>query len=260
MAGGQGGWALHHGAGAGALSETVNWQKDRATPFYRLAALLAVLVAVTGFFFTYIQPMAQGRFTGPSWSHVHGSLLAGWLALMVAQTSLVGMNLRLHRRLGWTALALAPAITASTFAIAIEAAHRDVAAGGGVDSVSAVLGSLTATTIFLLLVLAAIALRRKPQWHKRIMFIATVAILWPAWFRWRHFLPGVPRPDVSLGLILADLPILIAMARDRLRFGAVHPAYRWLGLGLIAEQSLEFLAFDTPAWHALAQTLFAVLS
>ena len=242
------------------MSETVNWQKDRATSFYRLAALLAVLVAVTGFFLTYIQPMAQGRFTGPSWSHVHGSLLAGWLALMVAQTSLVGMNLRLHRRLGWTALALAPAITASTFAIAVEAAQRDVAAGGGPDAVSGILGSLTATTIFLLLVLAAIAMRKRPQWHKRIMFIATVAILWPAWFRWRHFLPGMPRPDISLGLILAYAPIIIAMIRDRLRFGAVHPAYWLLGLGLIAEQSLEVFAFDTPIWRAVAQTLFAVLS
>lgn len=259
MAVGKGGWTLLHGAGAGALNKA-DWQKDRATAFYRVGALLAVCVAATGFFLTYIQPMTQGRFAGPSWSHIHGSLLAGWLVLLVAQTWLVGKNLRLHRRIGWAALALAPAIVASTFAIAMEAAQRDVVAGGGVSAVSAVLGSLTTTTIFALLVLTAIAMRKRPQWHKRIMFIATVAILWPAWFRWRHFLPGISRPDVSLGLIVAYAPILIAMARDRLRFGAIHPAYWLLGLGLIAEQSLEALAFDTPVWRAIAQVVFAVLS
>ena len=242
------------------MNKKASWQKDRATSFYRAGALLAVGVAAIGFFLTYLQPMAQGRFSGPSWSHIHGSLLGGWLILIVAQTWLVGKSLQVHRKLGWAALALAPAITASTFAIAVEAAHRDVAAGGGASAVSAVLGSLTSATIFLLLVLAAIALRRQPQWHKRIMFVATVAILWPAWFRWRHFLPAIARPDISLGLILAYAPIFIAMARDRLQFGAVHPAFWWVGLPLVAEQSLEVLAFDTPAWRAVAQTLFAALS
>lgn len=241
------------------MKQAANWHKDRATTFYRLAALLAAVVAVAGFFLTYIQPIAQGRFSGPAWSHLHGALLAGWLLMLIVQTWLVRGKLGLHRRLGWVALALAPAIAVSTIAIARQAAHRDIAAGGGIEALSAVLGSLTATTIFLLLVLAAIALRKHPQWHKRIMFIATVAILWPAWFRWRHFLPGIPRPEISLGLILADLPILIAMARDRLRFGAVHPAYRWLGLGLIAEQTLEALAFDSPPWCAAAQALLAAL-
>ena len=242
------------------MSKQGSWQKDRATRFYRFAALIAIAVAIAGFYLTYVQPMSQGRFHGPSWSHVHGGLLAGWLVLIAAQTWLVGTNLRMHRKLGWTALALAPTITLSTFAIAMEATNRDVADGGGPAAISVVLGSLTATTIFLLLVLTAIALRRKPQWHKRIMFVATVAILWPAWFRWRHFLPGIPRPDISLGLIAADTPIIIAMVRDRISYGAIHPAYLLFGIGLIAEQCLEALSFDTPIWRAAAQTMFQVLS
>jgi hypothetical protein len=52
---------------------------------------------------------------------------------------------------------------------------------------------------------------------------------------------------------------VIAMARDRLRFGAVHPAYWSLGLGLIAEQAVEVLAFDSSAWRAIAQFAYGAM-
>ena len=70
----------------------------------------------------------------------------------------------------------------------------------------------------------------------------------------------MPRPDISLGLIAADTPIIIAMVRDRISYGAIHPAYLLFGIGLIAEQCLEVLSFDTPVWRAAAQTMFQVLS
>ena len=111
----------------------------------------------------------------------------------------------------------------------------------------------------LALVLGAIAMRKRPQWHKRLVLIATVVMLWPAWFRWRHFLPWVPRPDITLGLIVADLPIVVAMVRDRLRFGAVHPAYWWVGLPVICEQTFEALAFGTPFWTRFGMWLYGLL-
>ena len=61
-----------------------------------------------------------------------------------------------------------------------------------------------------------------------------------------------------MSLIAADLPILIAMARDRIRFGRVHPAYLTAGLGLIAEQTFETFAFDSPGWRAVAQWLYTL--
>ena len=202
--------------------------------------------------------MAEGTFDGPRWSHVHGALLLGWLLLTVVQTQLAPRRLSAHRTLGWTAVVLAPLVAASTIAIGREAATRGLARGDGPIAISGFLGSVTAPLIFLLLVVAAITLRRDGPWHKRLMLVATVAMLWPAWFRWRHFLPGLPRPEITLSLILADLPIVIAMVRDRVRFGAVHPAYLFAGLGLIAEQTFETLAFDTPAWRHVAGTLYGL--
>ena len=207
---------------------------------------------------TYTKPMMSGSFAGPSWSHAHGALLAGWLALVAVQAWLSPRRLALHRTIGWVAVVLAPLVAFSTVAIGHEAASSGLSRGDGPIAVSGFLGTVTAPAIFLGLVIAGIALRQTPQWHKRLIFVATVSIMWPAWFRWRHFLPGVPRPEITLGLLVANLPIVIAMIRDRLRFGAVHPAYLTAGLGLIVEQSFETLAFDTPLWRQAALALYGL--
>ena len=239
---------------------TGDWRADRASQFYRLAAWAGLGVAICGFFLTYIRPLAQGNFVGPRWAHFHGAAMASWLILVVVQSQLAQGSLRRHRQLGWLGLVIAVAVIASTVAIALAAAQRNLLDGGGAAAVSSLLGGITAPLIFVGLVLAAVAKRRDPQWHKRLIFIATVAILWPAWFRWRHFLPSVPRPDIWLGLVLADTPLVAAMIRDRLRFGQVHPAYLWCGLPLIAEQSAEAMLFDSPVWRAVAESIYAALA
>lgn len=242
------------------MTRSADWRRDRGTRFYRIAASCAPLVALAGFWLTYLQPMAEHRFSGPAMSHWHGAFLAGWLALVLVQVWLLPAQSRIHRTLGWAAVLLAPAVAISTFAIGLEAAQRDIARYGP-DAVVGMAGNTTAPLIFLLLVAAAIKLRRDPQWHKRLILIATVAMLWPAWFRWRHFLPWVPHPDFVLGLVVADLPILIAMLRDRLRFGAVHPAYLWAGLPLIAEQTAESFLFASgnPGWTALGRAIYQLV-
>ncbi len=234
------------------------WKEDRGSRFYRFAAIAAIGVAISGFHLTYTLPLAKGAFAGPSWSHAHGALLASWLVLVSVQAWLSPHRLPLHRKLGWLAAIVAPVVAFSTIAIGHEATTLGLARGDGPIAYSGFLGTVTAPTIFLGLVIAAIALRRKPQWHKRLIFVATVSILWPAWFRWRHFLPWMPRPEITLSLLLADMPIIIAMVRDRLRFGGVHPAYLFVGTGLIVEQTLETLAFDAPLWRRVALALYGL--
>ena len=77
------------------------WARDTGTRFYRISAVAALAVAVTGFFLTYLRPMATGTFAGPSRAHVHGVFLASWLALVLTQSFLVHKRLTTHRKLGW---------------------------------------------------------------------------------------------------------------------------------------------------------------
>jgi hypothetical protein len=232
--------------------------KDSGTHFYRWCAIAALAVAASGFFLTYLRPMTAGTFEGPKLAHVHGALLFAWLLLVISQAFLVRRRLPIHRKLGWTALALAPSIALSTMLIGAEAARRDMFVQGpsGADGV---LGTITTPLVFVLLVAAALLTRKKPPWHKRLMLMATAVILWPAWFRWRHFLPEMPRQDLWLGVVLADVPIAIAAIRDRVRVGAVHPAYLVAGPAIVAEQAAEILSFGGPGWHQLAIAALTIL-
>lgn len=236
------------------------FRSDRGSLFYPAMAVLAIAAVLVGFSTTYFAPMASGKFTGPVVAHIHGGLFFAWIVLVTVQPLLIRSNRwQLHRRLGFVALPLAVAMALSGIGVGLYAVRRDLAAGAGDVSYSSLLGVLTAMAVFIAFVAATIALRKRAAWHKRMILLATIAILWPAWFRFRHLMPWVPRPDISLALVLADSLILVAALRDRFIFGRVHPAYWIFGLALIADHVAEVLLFDSPLWRATAKAVYSML-
>lgn len=235
------------------------WARDRATWFYLGLAVWGLAAVAIGFSTTYVMPMARRSFAAPPVVHLHGALCLGWLMLLIAQTLLVrGKRTALHRQLGQLGAPIALGILISGVAVAIWAARRDLPALGAVAT-SGIVGTIISLTVFAALVCAAIAMRRRADWHKRLMLLATIVLLWPAFFRFRHLMPFVPRPEIWLALVLADLPILIAAVRDRLVYGKVHPVWAILGTMVIVEQTLEVLAFDSPPWRAAGRAIFVAL-
>ena len=225
------------------------------SPFYLWAAGGFLLVILAGFFTTYLRPVWRGEFHGGAVFHVHGALLLAWALLVTAQAWLVNRrNLPLHRSLGVLSLALVPSIVVSTVTVALVAMQRDLPALGEV-AVSSVLGSITSPLIFASLVAAALVHRRRPEYHKRLMLLASVALLWPAFFRLRHYFPSVPRPDLVFGVVASQLVVVAAMAADRLRHGRVHPVYLWVGIPFIAEAFAETLLFDSAGWRVVARAV-----
>ena len=236
------------------------WARDRASSFYFFAGPLALLVILIGFSTTYFLPVASGSFSAPFFVHLHGAACLGWVLLLIAQAWMVrSTSTPRHRRLGVIALPLALTIWASGMATAGWAARRDFPELG-ISAASGIVGTVTGLSIFLALVVAAIICRKRPDWHTRLIRLATVALLWPAFFRWRHILPIVPRPEITLALLLADSPILIAAIRDQLRFGRVHPVWAIFGTGLFVEQSIELYLFDGSAWRQLGQFFYDLLA
>ncbi len=237
------------------------WSADRGTAFYLGMALVAAATVAIGFSTTYFLPVLGARFGGPLILHIHGALFIFWVLLLIVQTSLVRRrSLKWHRRLGMCALPLALAMAVSGIGVGVFAVSRDLAAGQGDFAYSQLLGVATAMTLLVTFVTAALLMRRRPDWHKRLILLATIAILWPAWFRFRHLLPSLPRPDILLAVVASDSLILVAMLRDRLRFGQVHPAYWICGLGLIGEHVAEIFLFDSPVWRASARALYDLVT
>ena len=174
------------------------------------------------------------------------------------QTQLVrSRRTPLHRRLGQAALPLAIAVWASGIATAVWAARRDLPETG-TAATSNLGGTAIGLSLYVLLVVAAVVLRRRPDWHKRLIVLATIQVLWPAFFRLRHLLPIVPKPEIFLALVLAYSPVLVAALRDRWRYGAVHPVWLFVAPALILEQSLEFFYFDRGILRHFGQWLYAL--
>lgn len=227
--------------------------------FYTFMGGVVSFAVAVGFGSTYAAPMARGTFAGPLAVHVHGVFALSWVALFVAQPLLVRWGrVRWHRGIGRAGLPVAIGIALTMLPAGVHQVTRDLPADPA--AVSAMLGVLTSAAWFVGLVAAGIRARRDREAHARWLLLATLVVAWPAWFRFRHWFPDLPRPDVWFAVVLADVWIVVAMARDRVTRGAVHPVLAWAGTAVIAEQSLEVALFDTPTWRAAASAAYSALT
>jgi hypothetical protein len=234
------------------------WAKDRAGFFYLGFALVGLVVASLGFGITYTLPLVRRTFSAPWFVHLHGASAFGWIVLLIVQSQLVrARRAPLHKRMGWVGLPLALLVWLSGITTAFWAAQRDISEQGSAAT-SSLAGTVTGLTLYLLLVIAGVAARHRPDWHKRLIMLATIQVLWPAFFRLRHLAPAVPHPDVSFALILAYSPILVAAIRDHWRYGKIHPVWLFLGPALVIEQSLEFAFFDQGPLRSFGRWIYAI--
>ena len=223
--------------------------------FFPWMSFAFLAVALAGFSTTFFLPLFRGTFQAPAIIYVHGALLFAWLLLFIAQAQLVRTRqVPLHRRLGWAGAALGVAIVGSGIAVGFHATARDLAAGGGDDARGQLVNIVIEMLVFGALVAAAVAVRRDRESHKRLLLLATISILGPAWFRFRHFLPGLPNPLVVLSLV-ADSILLVAIAYDLFAYRRVHPVYLWVGGAMVAVHMTELFASESALWLRVSRTL-----
>lgn len=225
--------------------------------FYVGIGLVTILAVAVGFGRTYAAPLAAGAFVGPAVLHVHGAFAGSWVLLFMLQPLLVRFRrVALHRRLGRLGLPLAVGVATTMVPAGVYQVSRDVAAGAGETAISAIVGVVTSGLLFVSLVCGGILARRDREAHARWLLLATLVVAWPAWFRWRHWFPSVPRPDIWFALVLPYVWIAVAILRDRVIRGAVHPVLAVAGTLVVVEQTSEALAFDSAAWRAVAHALY----
>ncbi len=228
--------------------------------FFVVMAGVALAAVAIGFGRTYVMPLARGTFAAPLIIHAHGALALAWVLLFAAQTLLVRSGrVGWHRRIGYVGFPLAMGVALTMLPAGMVQVIRDVNNGAGATGISSIVGVVTSAMLFVVLVAAGVRARRDKEAHARWLLLATLFVIWPAWFRFRHWFPGVPRPDIIFGIVLAFVWIVVAMVRDRVVRGAVHPVLAWAGTGIIIEQSLETLAFDSPAWRVVAQWIYDLM-
>jgi hypothetical protein len=193
--------------------------------FYLYALCGAAIVLFIGFSRTYF---LKGLFDAPPLYpllHVHGFVMTSWFALFGIQTWLVEKHRTdLHRRLGkFGAMLALMMLLFGAIVVTINAREGRVPDGAPIPVILSL--SYVNLLAFGLLVGAAIYFRRRSEYHKRLMLLATLNLLSAAINR-------IPLDFIESGGVLAvfgllDLIIVSCIAYDTVRHRRLHPAFGW---------------------------------
>jgi hypothetical protein len=237
--------------------------------FYVWMAGACTLVAFGGFAPTFWLQLAPGTFVGSPLVHLHGVLFSLWPLFLLLQTSLVfSGKLQRHRAWGLAGISLATAMVFVGLAVSSAALTTRLAAGHGDKARAFHIVSTSMIILFAVFVAAAIAFVSRPEIHKRLMLVATAAILPPAIARiffavnvgiGAGMRPGLGPPrsveSVTLSALLSDLVILAGMFYDWRKRGRPHVAYIVGGGVMLAVQLLRIPISKTDWWNTTADFL-----
>lgn len=220
------------------------------------AGRLGIAVAISGFAGTFFRPLLTGTFRAAPIVYVHALFLFGWLGFFLLQSTLVHRRkLGLHRRMGWLGTGIALGVIVSALLVGRLASLRIAATGAIVQAEGELLVIMIEMLVFASLFGSALLLRRRPEVHKRLMLLALIGTLGPAWLRFRHYFPDVGNPLFVFSVLLADSLIVIAAAADLRRHGRVHPVYLTVGGAIILVHLGEVFLFDSRPFRAAAAAL-----
>jgi len=184
--------------------------------------------------------------------HVHGAAFTLWMILLLVQTTLITTgNVKVHRKLGMAGFFLAIAMVVLGFFAAVDAMKRG-SGPQGLDPQTFFIVPMSDMLAFSTLVYFAYRFRNKPEFHKRIILMSTIALVdagvgrWPVGYLQAH----PPAQDL---VILAFL--LAVVAFDGLQLHRVSKATIWASLWLIVIHVTRVQIGLTPMWHSFARQM-----
>ena len=233
--------------------------------FFSCIAIVMALTAFVAFAPTYyLLPYMQtttvrGVAGGASLSplvHLHGIVFSTWMLLFVVQTSLIAAHRRdIHRVTGTIGLLLAAAVAVVGPLTAIEAAQHGSSPPGW-DDKAFLLVPITSILLFAGFTVAGYLHRRRPDYHKRLMLLGTMAMMVPALSRIvRMTDPPFLRFGVFGALVVLNLYLLALVVFDLSRNGRLHRVTMWgIAIFLVTWPTRLLLGSSEP-WQAFARTL-----
>jgi len=224
--------------------------------FYLTMILAMIATVVLGFARSiFLRPLFPDFPTPPEpFFYIHGALYFGWMALLLAQASLVSArNMTLHMRLGVIAWALVPVMIVMGVIGSLIAARRPTGFVGvpvpPLQFLAVVLGDMVMFGLFAGLALAY--RRREPQAHKRLIILAAIVLMDPSIGRWPiDALAQIPDFSFWLKLILFLVPLMVW---DVITLRRLHWATLLGAIVLISEGLLRGPIGATPQWLTFAK-------
>jgi hypothetical protein len=232
--------------------QVASWRNS----YFTWAAIVALLLVFAGFARTYYLKSFFGTPALPTLLQLHGAILTLWFVLFFVQVRLVAAHrVDLHRLLGTFGAVLAVLVLWVSSAVAIQATRRDYLADPHSDAALSFLAFLLLGELlsFACFVALALLLRRRPQIHKRLMFLGSCCFLGAPLIRIPlHFIQTL---NVwTIFGIIDSIPIMFIIY-DTIRNRRLHPAFLWGGIAFILVNPTLMFFSKTALWIHFARWL-----
>lgn len=223
------------------------------TYFYFFMSVLFAVVVIYGFSFTVGKNLIHPAVPRPLILYIHAAVFSGWLVFFILQSTVVRTRqVKWHRIIGWFGLALGITIAVLGISTAFTMARFNTVQLHSTHEESNLMIPLFDMVCFTTTFALAIYWRKRPEYHRRLVFIATCALTAAAFGRFPERL--LPAELFYAGV---DVLILLGVVRDLIVSRRVHVVYLYgLPLFIVGQIVVSYTVFrELHYWQKIAHTI-----
>lgn len=211
--------------------------------FYLFMSLLITVVVFYGFSYTINQNLLHPRVQPPQIVYVHSFVFSAWVFFFILQSALVrSHNVHLHRTLGWVGVGLATSILVLGYTTSTAVLRLAIQRQLPFPTVSFLFVEIMELICFAVPFALAIYWRKRPDFHRRLMLIATCALTEAAFGR----IPSLPTLFAPAGV---DALILLGVVRDIIVERRIHKVFLYTLPTMILLQIIaEYTSAHQSSW------------
>jgi hypothetical protein len=213
--------------------------------FYFFMSLLIAATVLYGFSHTVDENLIHAAPVRPFVLYVHAVIFTGWLAFYILQSVLVRTrNVQVHRKLGWFGVALGVAIPIVGAGTAVVMGRFNILHQRFPGRDAFLIVPLFDVTAFAMCFALAIFWRKKSEFHRRLIFVASCALTAAAFGRFPHSLVS---ENMFYGGV--DVLILLGVVRDLIVTKRIHAVYLYaLPAFILGQIFVVYTYTHSSAW------------
>ena len=220
--------------------------------FYLCMSLVLAALVIVGFSRTANANLFHANPPRPLLLWMHAAVFSMWVVFFIAQSALVrARKVSVHRLLGWFGAGLAAVMVVLGCIIAVVMARFDTVVLHQKDADAFLSIPFGDMIVFGSCIAMAIYWRKKPEFHRRLVFIASCQLMDAALGRFDFIF------NHNLFYLVLDCLIALGMVRDWVVDKRVHKVYLYALPSLIVLQSLAIYTWriDPKWWQAITQAI-----
>ena len=216
--------------------------------FYFSMALLMAGLAVWAFSNTVDARLLHAEPPRPLLLWFHGAVFTAWIVLFIVQSALVRVRkVSVHRTLGWFGATLAAIMVVSGVIVSVVMLRFEITVLQQRNAAPFLSILWCDMIIFGACMALAIYFRKRPEYHRRLVFMATCQLMQAIFVRFHY----MGRHDLFFPAL--DVLIVAGMMRDLVVDGRINRIYRYVFPAIVVLQSVAtYLKLVNPRWWQAA--------